>query len=208
MKFSYSSPVLFCLILTFSCKKSDTENTAVTPKSGITSTGTASEENLLHFESLGKEATGIDFNNLLDIEKLRSPMEYINVYNGGGVAIGDINNDGLPDVYMTGNLVDNKLYLNKGDFKFEDITAKAGVASTGSWSTGATMYDVNEDGLLDIYVCRAYYDDPAKRSNLLYINNGDMTFTEQSHKYGIDDKGYSIVATFLIMTKTGMLICM
>jgi hypothetical protein len=198
MKVSLHNPIWLCLIVFFSCTAP--EKTALQTVSSHSTLGNVED---LHFETLDKSVTGVDFNNFLDIDKLKSPMEYINVYNGGGVAIGDINNDGLPDLYFTGNLVDNQLYLNKGDFKFENITTKAGVGCTGSWSTGTTMYDVNGDGLLDIYVCRGYYDNPDQRTNLLFINNGDLTFTEQGKKYGIDDSGYSIVATFLDYDKDG-----
>ncbi|TAK45116.1 MAG: hypothetical protein EPO28_04045 [Saprospiraceae bacterium] len=155
------------------------------------------------FDSLPSAITGITFSNIVDVEKVKSPMEYINVYNGGGVAVGDINNDGLPDIYFGGNLADNKLYLNKGNFQFEDITAKAGVACANSWSTGVTMADVNGDGFLDMYVCRGYYEDPAKRQNQLFINNGDLTFSEKSKAYGLVDSSYSIVATFLDYDKDG-----
>ncbi|HJW30109.1 MAG TPA: VCBS repeat-containing protein, partial [Saprospiraceae bacterium] len=194
MKVTPLSSAWLCLIFILSCKPDQHSDHSVTVND---------KPELLHFALLHHQETGIDFNNQLDIDKLKSPMEYINVYNGGGVAIGDINKDGLPDIYLTGNLVGNKLYLNKGNFKFEDITAKAGVACTGSWSTGATMYDVNEDGLLDIYVCRAYYAKPEQRTNLLFINHGDMTFTEEGAKYGINDPGYSIVATFFDYDKDG-----
>jgi enediyne biosynthesis protein E4 len=186
--------LFFCAILfLLSCKKKNEDG----------SSHSGSGEEILRFEMLAAEKTGVHFNNKLDIDKLKSPLEYINVYNGGGVAIGDINNDGLPDLYFTGNLEDNRLYLNKGNFEFEDITAKAGVACANSWSTGATMFDVNGDGLLDIYVCRAYYDEPGRRENLLFINNGDLTFTERGMEYGLNDAGYSIVAVFFDYDKDG-----
>ncbi|RMH12743.1 MAG: VCBS repeat-containing protein, partial [Gammaproteobacteria bacterium] len=155
------------------------------------------------FTAIPAEQSGVGFNNEVDPAKVKSPIEYINVYNGAGVAIGDINNDGLQDIYFTGNVVENKLYLNKGNFQFEDITQKAGVAVPDSWCTGVTMTDVNEDGLLDIYVCRAYHDDPFLRSNLLFINNGDLTFSEKAAEFGIADPGYAISATFLDYNKDG-----
>ncbi|RMG76292.1 MAG: hypothetical protein D6714_21560, partial [Bacteroidetes bacterium] len=155
------------------------------------------------FEKLPAERTGVRFNNELDPNEVKSPMEYVNVYNGGGVSAGDVNGDGLPDLYFTGNLSDNRLYLNQGDFRFEDVTERAGVAASGSWCTGTTMADVNKDGFLDLYVCRAYHDDPELRRNLLFVNNGDGTFSEKGKDYGVADTGYSIVATFLDYDKDG-----
>lgn len=159
----------------------------------------------LKFENISAETSNINFNNTLDINALKHPYTYVNVYNGGGVSIGDINNDGLSDLYFTGNLVDNKLYLNKGNFEFEDVTAKAGVACTNRWSTGSTMADVNNDGYLDIYVCQAYYDDPNQRANQLFINNGDGTFSEKGAQMGINDTGFSIQSSFFDYNQDGHL---
>ena len=133
-------------------------------------------------------ASGVDFRNDLHFTEELNPYTYRNFYNGAGVAIGDINNDGLADIYFAGNQVDNKLYLNEGNFHFRDITEKAGVACMGVWSTGVTMVDINADGLLDIYVCKSGNPDVPNRNNELFINNGDLTFTEKSKEYGLDVK--------------------
>ncbi|HYJ65510.1 MAG TPA: VCBS repeat-containing protein, partial [Parafilimonas sp.] len=133
---------------------------------------------------------------------------YLYYYNGGGVAIGDINNDGLPDIYFTANSKgNNKLYLNKGNFKFEDITANAGVAGTSDWCTGVTMTDVNGDGLLDIYVCAVTNMHGLQGHNELFINNGNNTFTERSAEYGLNFSGYSIQAAFFDYDHDGDLDC-
>ncbi|WP_353723206.1 VCBS repeat-containing protein [Dyadobacter sp. 676] len=149
------------------------------------------------FELLPKSETGIDFeNSIKDTEEINI-FNYRNFYNGGGVAIGDINNDGLQDIYFTANMGENKLYLNKGDWKFEDVTKKAGVAEPSKWSTGVVMVDINADGLLDIYVCNAGYRKFVnKQGNTLYINNGDLTFTESAEKYGLNEMGYTTHAAF------------
>ena len=125
-----------------------------------------------------------------------SILTYPYFYNGGGVAIGDINNDGLEDIVFTGNMVMNALYLNKGKLKFEDISKKSGIGLTKGWSTGVTMADVNEDGWLDIYICRSGPHKSQDRTNLLFINNHDLTFTEQSAQYGLNHPGYSTQASF------------
>lgn len=149
------------------------------------------------FEKLSSSTTKIDFQNDLDIEKLKSFIYYMNVYNGGGVALGDINNDNLIDIYFTGNLVSNKLYLNKGNFEFEDITDSAGVACSDNWSTGASFADVNNDGLIDLYVCHSYDDEVIEnRANSLFINQGGNVFKEEGEAYGLADIGYSIQSSF------------
>lgn len=159
------------------------------------------------FTKLEEGHTGIDFQNTLFDEDLGDVLIYQYFYNGGGVAIGDINNDGLPDILFTGNMVKNRLYLNKGNFKFEDITEKSGIAKYQGWCTGATMVDINHDGKMDIYICRSADADPTKRRNLLFINNGDLTFTEEAEKYGLADEGYSTQAAFFDYDKDGDLDC-
>lgn len=156
----------------------------------------------LRFQEHGPEKTGITFSNNLDEYTMKNPFNYINAYNGGGVAIGDVNNDGLQDIFLTGNMVSSKLYLNKGNFEFEDVTEAAGVATQG-WCAGVVMADVNNDGWLDIYVTRTYDDDPGKRSNLLFINNQDGTFSELAAQYGINDSNYSIDASFFDYDQDG-----
>ncbi|MGW9685051.1 VCBS repeat-containing protein [Flagellimonas sp. 2504JD1-5] len=148
------------------------------------------------FTQLDADDTGINFVNKLQETEEFNVLEYGYLYNGGGVAVGDINNDGLLDVYFTGNMVGSHLYLNQGDFKFKEIAKKAGVFAEGLWNTGTTMADVNADGLLDIYVCRSAAKDPNKRRNLLFINNGDLTFTEKAKEYSVDDSGYTTQASF------------
>jgi enediyne biosynthesis protein E4 len=148
------------------------------------------------FEKLPSDKTGITFRNDLTFDKTFNIFTYRNFYNGGGVAIGDINNDGLPDIYLTSNLGENKLYLNKGDFQFEDITDKAGVAGTRAWSTGVAMADVNGDGWLDIYVCNSGDVKGDNKQNELFINNGDGTFSEVAEAYGLADQGFSTHAVF------------
>ena len=159
------------------------------------------------FTNLDKEHTGINFQNTLFEDGPLNVANYIYFYNGGGVAIGDINNDGLQDILFTGNMVRNRLYLNKGNFQFEDITEKAGVAQKQGWCTGATMADVNGDGKLDIYICRSADGNPEMRKNLLYINNGDLTFTEKAEEYGLADPGFSTQASFFDYDKDGDLDC-
>lgn len=151
--------------------------------------------------------SGVNFTNTLNFTPELNPYTYRNFYNGAGVAIGDINNDGLPDIYLTGNQVGNKLFLNEGNLKFKDITTQAGVGCEGAWSTGVTMADINADGLLDIYVCKSGAPDSPNRHNQLFINNGDLTFTDRAAEYGLDIKGLSVQAAFFDYDRDGDLDC-
>lgn len=155
------------------------------------------------FIKLAPEETGISFINEIENQKDFNIFKYRNFYNGGGVAIGDINNDGLPDIFFTANMKENKLFLNKGDFKFEDITLKAGVGGNKPWSTGVVMVDINADGLLDIYVSNAGNMKGNNHDNDLYINNGDLTFTESAAEYNLAKSGFSTHATFFDYDKDG-----
>lgn len=154
------------------------------------------------------ENTGIDFQNQLVETKKMNVFNYRNFYNGGGVAMGDLNNDGLPEVFLTGNQVENKLFLNQGSFNFKDITDLAGFKKEGQWSTGVTFADVNSDGWLDVYVCNAgNLFDSLKRKNQLYINNQDLTFSEKAAQYGLDEMGYTTHASFFDYDLDGDLDC-
>ena len=141
--------------------------------------------------------TGLSFENTLVETDDLNILDYLYFYNGGGVAVGDINNDGLTDIYFSGNMVRNKLYLNKGALKFEDITEQAGVGGNSSWNTGSIMGDVNGDGLLDIYVCAVVGINGFDGYNEVFINKGDMTFVESAEEYGLDFDSFSSSAAFL-----------
>ncbi|MBI1770017.1 MAG: VCBS repeat-containing protein [Bacteroidetes bacterium] len=155
------------------------------------------------FEEQSAAKTNITFINQVKQSGDNNVLKYPYYFNGGGVAIGDINNDGLPDIYFSGNQVSNKLYLNGGNFQFKDITDKARLAALEGWKTGVTMADVNQDGWLDIYVCRSAMGDSTLRKNLLFINNRDLTFTEKAEEYGIADPSYSSHAAFFDYDKDG-----
>ncbi|MFT6782519.1 MAG: hypothetical protein ACJA1A_002454 [Saprospiraceae bacterium] len=150
---------------------------------------------------------GIDFANNLTYTEEFNPYTYRNFYNGGGVALGDINNDGLIDIYFTGNQVENKLYINKGNWQYEDISQSAGVTCPNVWSSGANFVDVNSDGYLDLYVCKAGKPEGGIRHNELFINNGDLTFTEASADYGLDITGLGIHSAFFDYDRDGDLDC-
>lgn len=149
------------------------------------------------FELLSPDETNILFRNDLRFSQEFNIYTYRNFYNGGGVALGDINNDGLLDIYLTSNQGRNALYLNKGNLEFEDITNKSGVGGNKAWSTGVSMADVNGDGWIDIYVCNSGDVTGDNKENELFINNKDLTFTEQAHEFGIADRGFTTHAAFL-----------
>ncbi|MDQ3017686.1 MAG: CRTAC1 family protein, partial [Bacteroidota bacterium] len=159
------------------------------------------------FTEVSSAKSGIDFINQLTFTEDYNPYIFKNFLNGGGVAAGDINNDGLPDLFFCGNMVSNKLYLNEGNLKFRDITATSGTGSTDVWSTGVSMVDVNGDGWLDLYVCKSGKPDASNRHNELFINNGDLTFTEVSEQVGIADVGLSTHAVFFDYDRDGDLDC-
>ncbi len=153
------------------------------------------------FEQVSSAHSGIAFNNTIIENDSINPLNIVNIYNGGGVGIGDFNNDGLQDIYFTGNMTPCKLYLNKGNFKFEDITDKANVAGLGRWARGVSVIDINNDGLMDIYVCNTIYKDSLKRRNILYVNqgidkDGIPHFKDMAAEYGLDIHVQSTMASF------------
>ena len=189
-----SSSVLPFLLLLAACGTSSTD--------GPTATGPGTHIPL--FTSLPGDSTGIAFANTIEESPSVNYFTYIYAYNGGGVAAGDVNNDGLADLYFTGNQQRDRLYLNKGGMRFEDITEKAIGSDPGGWRTGVSMADVNGDGFQDIYVCRSgpTYDTALTR-NLLYLNNGDLTFREAAHAMGVADTSHSIQGAFFDLEGDG-----
>tara|TARA_R100001039_G_C1850106_1_gene110244 strand:+ start:334 stop:3672 length:3339 start_codon:yes stop_codon:yes gene_type:complete len=180
----------FCSLLVLCCENAP-EETKATPKL---------------FTLLSSNDTGIDFNNIIKDDKDKNIFAYANFYGGAGVGVGDFNNDGLQDIFFAGNMVPDKLYLNKGNLVFEDVTLKAGIKNFDGWSTGVTIADINNDGHLDIYVSRELYDEnPEWRRNLVYINNGDGTFTEKAEELSIANTERTRHATFLDFDKDGLL---
>src|SRR3569833_2761351 len=163
-------------------------------------------ENTL-FQLMPSSSTGITFDNQVTEDGEFNVFNYRNFYNGGGVAIGDVNNDGKPDIFFTSNQGENKLYINKGNWKFEDVTAKAGLKGYHRWHTGVTMVDINGDGWLDIYVSNSGGLGGADRANELYINQKNGTFKEEAAKYGLADIGLSTQAIFFDFDHDGDLDC-
>ena len=151
------------------------------------------------FKKISSSYSGIEFSNTItpNLENYENLFDYDYFYNGSGVGIADINNDGLQDILFTANQKDNKLYLNKGNLKFEDITSNSGINENKGWASGITFVDINADGWLDIYISQGGPYKPSSRENVLLINNKDLTFTERSKEYGLND-GISTQSAFLI----------
>ncbi|SHF17425.1 Repeat domain-containing protein [Fodinibius roseus] len=166
--------------------------------SGCGTSGDGDEQEAPLFEKFPPGRTGVTFSNKITSGRSFNVNDFPYLYNGGGVAAGDINNDGLPDLYLSGNMVSSRLYLNKGNFEFEDITESSGTTTSG-WAGGVSMVDINHDGYLDIYVSVSGPADraPGERENLLFINNGDETFTEKAGEYGLADPGFTTHAAFV-----------
>ncbi|MDO1451933.1 VCBS repeat-containing protein, partial [Rhodocytophaga aerolata] len=184
--------LFFCLTALCACKEQTTHQ-----KQAVVSNPSAL------FQLVDPAHTHINFRNTLSYDDKFNIYTYRNFYNGGGVAIGDINNDGLPDLFFTANMLPSRLYVNKGNFEFEDITEKAGIGKKGKWSTGVSMADINGDGWLDIYVCNSGDVKGDSKENELYINNGNLTFSEKAKEYRIDDKGLSTHASFFDYDRDG-----
>ncbi len=178
-------PLIFLLVTMAACQKESAQKAAPL------------------FEKINPQASGVNFENTLEFDRKFNIYTYRNFYNGGGVAIGDVNNDGLSDIYFTGNRVSNRLYINKGNMEFEDVTSQAGVAGTRAWSTGVSMADINGDGWLDIYVCNSGDIDGDNKQNELFINQGDGTFKDEAAQYGLADRGFSTHAAFFDYDKDG-----
>src|SRR5881227_2063200 len=158
------------------------------------------------FKLLSPTETGVTFANTITTSNSLNVRADVYVYNGAGVAVGDIDNDGLPDIFFAGNMVSSRLYLNQGNMRFEDITQSAGITTT-RWATGVTMVDINDDGYLDIYVSVSGppWSKATDRANLLFVNNGNGTFTEQAAKYGIADTNFTTQSVFLDYNGDGCL---
>ena len=192
-RFYFITYIALCLTLFSTCKNTETKSTTET-----------SENEPALFTLLAPDKTNVYFQNTITEGLNTNVLMYEYFYNGGGVAVGDINNDGLEDIYFTSNMESNHLYLNKGNMQFQDITASAGVSGRdGPWKTGTTMADVNGDGFLDIYVCYSGNLQPEKRANQLFINQGNNTFVEKAADYGLNSFGTSTQATFFDYDKDG-----
>lgn len=200
--------VLVLLLTLFSCK----DKTEADPEKNTQTEQTATSPEALRkdlFERIPGEESGVTFANMLkeDVSTMENLFNFDYFYNGSGVATGDFDNDGLQDLFFTGNQVSNALYHNQGDLKFKDISSSAGINQGKVWANGVTVADVNNDGFLDIYVCQGGPKQRGDRENLLYINQGDLTFVESAAEYGLNDTGISTQAVFFDYDKDGDLDC-
>ena len=158
------------------------------------------------FELIDPDSSGIHFNNYIEDKKDHNILLYANYYGGAGVGIADFNNDGLQDIYLAGNLVGDKIYRNEGALKFTDLTLESAIIDDGSWSSGVSIADVNNDGLVDIYVSKELYDDsPDLRKNKLYINMGNFKFIEAAQQWGVDVSARTRHAVFFDYNNDGLL---
>ena len=206
-KYSY---LLLLTLLIFSCQSDNKNNLASTKEINkteldiknlnkiIVSDLNKNNEKENFFELISEEETSINFINRVNVDEYKNFKSYPQIYNGAGVSVGDINNDGLPDIYLAGNSVKDRLYLNEGNFKFKDITEKSGIGKENyGWSFGVNMIDINADGYLDIYVSKGGpYKEEKYLRNRLFINNGDGTFNEEAQKYGLNVLGFSVQSAF------------
>ena len=186
--------LIIFLLITAGCSTDNNQNSTVDLSNGL-------------FKYLDPNQSGINFVNEVQDGKDFNVLSYRNFYNGGGVGIGDVNNDGLKDIYFTANMKPNKLYINKGDLTFEEVSASAGIEGQRGWSTGVSMIDINNDGYLDIYVSNSGDIEGDNRKNELFINNGDLTFTESAAAYNLDNAGFTTHASFFDYDKDGDLDC-
>ncbi len=206
MRIKYYMPILVgCCLLLLNCGNPNSITPNVNEKDALERTTTNPGK---VFDLLPASFTNVHFSNdLIESEEVNF-YRYEYLYNGGGVGIGDINNDGLSDLFFTGTIAKDRLYLNLGNMKFEDITVSAGISHNNGLKTGVSMVDINADGFLDIYICRSgWFDNPAERANLLYINQGDNTFEEQAQDYGLAETGNTVQAGFFDYDKDGDLDC-
>ncbi|MBT8302252.1 MAG: CRTAC1 family protein, partial [Maribacter sp.] len=189
--------------LVFSCKGERSSKDIVTSKNDSNTTTSKV------FEKIPSEQSKLVFSNTIteNIETLENLFNFDYFYNGAGVGLEDINNDGLLDVFFTGNQVENRLFLNEGNLRFKDITPEAGINTGKKWSNGITFVDINNDGFMDIYVSQGGPNTRLNRKNLLFINNGDLTFSEKAEEYGLADLGISTQSTFFDMDNDGDLDC-
>jgi hypothetical protein len=170
--------------------------------------GSCKKESNTLFRLLPAAETGITFNNIIQDNDSFNILSYEYIYNGGGVGVADFNNDGFQDVFFSGNLVDNKLYLNKGSLHFEDVSATANIANNGRWCSGVTVVDINNDGWMDVYITATMRADSAGRKNMLLIHKGLNeqglpVFEDQAAKYGVEVQGYSVAAAFFDYDRDG-----